>query len=66
MTAGNTGHTAECRYYETGNFKDCDCKEKEEPPKGQWAEKPFLRLDAEGNVIERDGVAVGQEVKAKS
>ncbi len=28
MTEGNTGHTAECRYYETGNIKDCDCKKK--------------------------------------
>ena len=28
MTEGNTGHTAECKYYETGNIKDCDCKKK--------------------------------------
>lgn len=26
MTESNTGHTAECRYYETGNKKDCNCK----------------------------------------
>ena len=28
MTEGNTGHTMGCRYYETGNIKDCDCKKK--------------------------------------
>jgi len=30
MTEGKTGHTAECRYYETGDIKDCDCKEPRE------------------------------------
>lgn len=59
MTEGSTGHIAECRYYITGNFNDCDCKEKEKPPKGQWAKEPFLRLNVEGNVVERDGVVVG-------
>ncbi len=33
MTADNTGHTEECRYYETGNIKDCDCKQKPQETK---------------------------------
>ena len=58
MTADNTGHIEECKYYETGNFNDCDCKPKEKEPLGHWVKEPFLCLDIKGNIIERDVIPV--------
>ena len=45
-------HTDECRYWVTGNFHDCDCKEKEIEPEGRWSKEPFLRVDERGNILE--------------